>query len=582
MNGFPQNLISYTKAAALGVKELKHISLSRLRKVFSLMDKNEKIALSVLFLAALLSLAWSGRNFYLSHTTPAPAIGGSYTEGLLGQPTYINPLLSRQEPDVSLTKLIFSGLYKYDSGGQLTADLADGLPIISADQKQYTINLRRDVRWHNDKIFNADDVIFTIGMLKDPAYKSPLRPLWQATTVEKISDYSVKFTTKDISGPFLDNLTLPIMPKAVWSKVETQNFLLSKFNLEAIGSGPYAIKEIKKLPSGKIEEILLQANQNYFLGRPKIDQVGIKFYDAEQDILNAFHSREINGFGFIPLGSSLYLDKDRSETQVMNIPLPQYQVVFFNLTNKILAEQPVRQALALATDKKQIIEQVFKNNALIPSSPLLLTAAAETKYPETLDTEKAKALLENAGWKIDPQTGNRVKKNVTLEFTIATNDSLVNSKAAELLANQWRSLNIKVNLTVLPSKQLSDTLIKPRTFDVLLFPQKFGADPDPFLFWHSSQAKDPGFNLTGFQDAAADKLITEARTTTDRKTREEKYQQFNDIIVARIPVIFLDQTMFVYALDKKIKNVGYEKLYDPSMRFYDITNWYISENRVWQ
>ena len=185
----------------------------------------------------------------------------------------------------------------------------------------------------------------------------------------------------------------------------------------------------------------------------------------------------------------------------------------------------------------------FKNNALIPSSPLLLTAAAETKYPETLDTEKAKALLENAGWKIDPQTGNRVKKNVTLEFTIATNDSLVNSKAAELLANQWRSLNIKVNLTVLPSKQLSDTLIKPRTFDVLLFPQKFGADPDPFLFWHSSQAKDPGFNLTGFQDAAADKLITEARTTTDRKTREEKYQHFNDIIVARIPVIFWDQTM---------------------------------------
>jgi len=584
MNGFPDNLISYTKAVSMGFKELKHLSLSRLRKVFSLLGKREKIALFGLLAVAILSLMLSGRNFYLSHTEAIPNFGGSFSEGLLGQPTYINPLLAHEGAEMALTKLIFSGLYKYDSNGQLMPDLADGLPQISQDQKQYTINIKREAKWHNDKPVTADDVVYTFQLLKDPAYKSPLRPLWQATTVEKLSDYSIKFTTKDISGPFMENLVLPILPKNIWSKVDSQNFLLSKNNLEAIGSGPYLIKEIKKLSSGKIEQMTLQANAQFYSGRPKIDLLTIRFYDSEEDMLNAFHSREILGFGFIPLGSNLYLDKEQDSAQIFHIPLPQYQVIFFNLNNKILADQNIRQALALATDKKQIIGEVFNNNALIPSSPLLFTEQRNSQDNSTnVDVEQAKTRLDAAGWTINPATNLRTsKKGTTLEISLATSDALTNAKAAEILASQWRALNIKVNLTILPSKQLTDTLIKPRTFDVLLFPQKFGADPDPFLFWHSSQAKDPGVNLTGFQDAEADKLITDARTTTDRKVRQEIYERFNQIIQDKVPVIFLNQTEYIYALDKNIKNISLEFLPEPGMRFYDLPNWYTKEKRIWK
>jgi ABC-type transport system substrate-binding protein len=140
MNGFSQNLISYGKEVSLGLKELKNITLSRLWKVFSLMGKKEKIALGLLALVATLSFVFSVRNFYIAHTSPSPAEGGSYNEGLLGQPTYINPLLAHDEPDLSLTNLIYSGLYKYDNKGQITPDLADSMPVISQDQKQYTIN----------------------------------------------------------------------------------------------------------------------------------------------------------------------------------------------------------------------------------------------------------------------------------------------------------------------------------------------------------------------------------------------------------------------------------------------------------
>jgi peptide/nickel transport system substrate-binding protein len=581
MNGFPQNLTSYGKQISSGIKELKHLSLSRLRKVFSLMGKNEKIALLTLLALAVISLFISLRNIYYIHTVPAPDFGGSYSEGLTGQPTYINPLLATMDPDLSLTNLVFSGLYKYDSNGLLAPDLADGMPQISDDQKQYTINLKHNVKWQNGKPLTADDVVFTVQLLQDPDYKSPLWPLWQATTVTKLSDYSVQFTTKDISGPFINNLTLPILPKSIWSGVDAQNFLLSKYNLEAIGSGPYAVKQIKKLPSGKIEEIDMQANADYYGGRPKIDNLVFKFYDDQDDILNAFHSREIDGFGYMPLGNNLSLDDSQPRTHILTVPLPQYQIAFFNLNNPILKDINVRQALSLATDRQQIIDQVFGGNAYLPVSPWL--GQKQPAAAPTVDLSKAKNLLDADGWKINSSTDLRTnKQGQTLQFTISTNDSLVDSNAAQVLAGQWKKLNITVNLSILPGSQLSDTLIKPRAFDVLLFPQKFGADPDPFPFWHSSQVKDPGFNLTGFSSPAADKLIIDARTTTDTAAQQKDYQQFNDLIMSQFPVIFLDQTEYVYATDSSVKNIQLNILYDPSQRFNGIGQWYMETKRVWK
>lgn len=579
VNGFLQNLLTYSRQTLAGLKQLKTFRLSHLRKAFSLMGKRERMALYLLLGIALISLFWSLRNFYYAHTELVPGRGGSYTEGMLGQPTYINPLLAYQETDLALINLVYSGLYRFDGNGNLISDLADGMPVISEDQKQYTINLKRGVKWHDGRDFTADDVIFTIQTLQDPAYKSPLRGLWLSTTAEKLSDYSVRFTTKDISGPFLYNLTLPIISHSTWGNVDPQNFPLSKYNLEAVGTGPYAIKEIKKLPSGKIQSLTLESFTDFYAGRPKIDTVTVNFYDTEEDILNALHGKEISGFGFVALGSNLYLEKDQDNFQIFSLPLPQYQVVFFNLNNKILSDQSVRKALSLATDRQKIVDNVFGNNAQVPDSPLV---PDDSTSPTAPDLEAAKKLLDNAGWTVDNQTGLRAKKGAPLELTIATNDSLANSKAAEALANQWRQLNVKINLSILPTKQLNDEMIKPRAFDVLLFPQKLGADPDPFPFWHSNQTKDPGLNLTGFASAVADQLLAETRSNTDQAVRKDKYRQLDQILSDQIPAIYLSQTLYIYAISKDIKDVGLKRLYEPNQRFYDLRNWYINKDRVWR
>ena len=583
MNGFPNNLNSFAKDLTLGFKELPNISLSRLRKVFSLMGKKEKITLTVLIAVAFISLLTSLNNFYLSHTVPVPSEGGVYTEGAVGQPTYINPILANTEPDLSLTNLVFSGLYKYDQDGHLQPDLADGMPTISADQKQYTVNLKHSAKWHNGKPLTADDVIFTVQTLPDPNFKSPLRMAWQSATVQKLSDYTVQFTTKDVSGMFVQKLTLGILPKGIWGNIDAQNFLLSKYNLEAVGSGPYTIKGINKLPNGKVEQVSFAAFQNYYSGRPKIDQINFKFYDSETDLPNAFHSREIMGFGFTPLTSAINLDAAIPSAQTLAVPLPQYQVIFFNLNNPLLSDLNVRQAIALATDSGQVNSQIFKGNSLLPVSPFLFSnSATRQTMPSTLDIAQAKSLLDKSGWIADPTTGLRSKKNQSLSLNLATSDWLINAKTAQLLADQWRQIGIKINLNILPIQQLNDTLIKPRAFDILLFPQKFSSKPDPFHFWHSSQAKDPGVNLTGFADPTVDQLIIDARTTTDQAKTSADYEKLSQIILAKTPVIYLDQAEYLYTLDESVKNIKLNTLYDSSQRFNNVEDWYINTKRVWK
>ncbi len=581
MSSFWNNFTNYISGIIQGLRHLRSLRLSSLGKVFSFLSKREKIALLILVVLALANLYLSLHHFYIVHTVAVPGQGGIYVEGMTGQPEYINPLLASSDADLSLEKLIFAGLYGYDNTGQLTPNLAEGFPQISEDQKQYTIDLKKNLTWHNGRPLTADDVVFTIQLLQDPNYKSPLRNLWLSTTVERLSDTSIKFTTKDISGPFIYNLTLPILPKNVWQAVTPQTFLTSVRNLQAIGSGPYVVKEIQKERSGKVDQISLGSFSGYFGGKPKLDNIIIKFYDADADMLNALHSKEIQGLGFTATDSSLHIDSS-ADVKLLTVPLPEYQVLFYNLSNKILAELPVRQALSQAINRQGVIDDIFKESARLPGNPFTFGPSHIPGPSLSYNIEQAASDLEAAGWKLDKTTNLRAKKGQALKFNLATNDSLLNSKTAEAIANTWKTLGAQVTLTVLPTQDLTNNTIRPRTFDALIFPIKLGADPDPFAFWQSSQTKDPGLNLTGFSDANADKLITQARSSTDQQKREDLYEQFGQLLSQKIPAVFLNQSQYQYAVDPNIKNVNFDLLYSPADRFSEVANWYVQEQRVWK
>lgn len=577
---FLASLNSLRRELTAGIKAVPAFRLSTFRKVFSLMGQNEKIAFVSLLAIAATSLVWSGDNIYLNLTKPVPTVGGEYREGIIGQPRYINPLLATSDTDKALARLVFSGLYKYDANGQVVPDLAEGMPEIDETQKIYTIHLRKNAKWHNDKPVTADDVVFTFKTLQDTTFNSPLRNQLQSTVAQKQDDFTVTFTTKDVSAPFIHNLTLPLISKAIWENVSASQFATSSDNLKAVGSGPYTIREINKLPDGSVQSIKLESYSNYYTHQAYVDTVRLMFYTNYDDVLQALHGKQIQGFGYTPFDQSFYLDKNNKALTTVDLPLPQYQAVFFNLSNRVLGDRNVRVALLYGTNKDELIKQVYNGDARAIAGPILPEQVPGVDNADYYKPDEAKKLLDDSGWKVDQSTGIRTKNKVPLEFTIATNDFALNVKAAEVLKSQWEALNVNVHLTTVPTKDLTESQIRPRKFDALVFAQNIGADPDPFVFWHSSQTKNPGLNLTGFNNATADKLINDARSTTDQNARADKYKQFQSLIVSESPAIFLDQSVYIYTVDKSMRGVSVKTLFDPSYRFYDLQNWYRDERRV--
>lgn len=550
------------------------------------MGRREQMTLAVLLVLTLTSGFYTSNQLLTSYTETVPAEGSSYSEGIIGQPRFINPLLATSDSDQAIIKLVFSGLYRLDKSGNAIPDLAESFPAISDDGLEYTVKMKANGQWHDGTPVTADDVVFTIQTLQNQAYNSPRRADWQSTTVEKVDNNTVKFTLKAASAPFLNNLTLPIISKKVWGEIAPADFVLSQGNIEAVGNGPYVIKEVRKLAQGSVQTILLESFGNWHNRRAYIDSLKLNFYENIEGVLNAIHGKQIDGFGFSPFDQSVRLDKSNNELKITQLSLPQYQAVFFNTSHKLFSDVRVRRALQFGTDVRSIIDNIYNGQGQAINGPILLQHVDGLPEPKILtNLDEAKALLDQAGW-IYPEGSNadnggvRKKNGNDLTLTLSTNNFSLNAKTAELLAAQWAKLGVKVVLNIQPTRELTENAIRPRNYDALLFAQKLGADPDPFLFWHSSQVRNPGLNLSMYANNNADRIMSEARATTNKAERDDKYRQFQDVIQADAPAIFLVQNVFSYAQKEDLKGLSITNLPDVTSRFYDLPNWFIDTKRV--
>ena len=174
-------------------------------------------------------------------------------------------------------------------------------------------------------------------------------------------------------------------------------------------------------------------------------------------------------------------------------------------------------------------------------------------------------------------------KETPLNFSLVTVDDPILKGVASLIKKQWEAAGIGVEITTYPVSQLTQDFIKPRNYEMLLFGEVLGEIPDPFPFWHSSQVKDPGLNLAKYENKKADALLETARVSLDETTRAEKYRDFQNILIADAPGVFLYRPDYVYFVDKKIKGgLETDMIVDPSERFANIENWYTNQERAWQ
>ncbi len=293
----------------------------------SLSDKERKIIVILLTLS-ITGIIWTLVIYVNSHTRLIAAEGGTYKEGVVGQPRYVTPVLAKtNDVDMSLTHLIYSGLMKVTDNGELTGDLAESVEV-SPDGKVYTAHLRKNIKWHDGEPFTANDVLFTIQTIQNPDTKSPASPNFLGVTVQKVDDSTIKFNLNTPYAPFLYNLTNGIIPEHVWSQIEPKNISLAEQNLKPIGTGPFEFKKLKKSSLGEVREYDLKKFDNYYGQRPYIDGINFSFYDTNEELVRSFRSRKVDGMSFVP--TTLIKDVAKmGGTTVYRVNIPQYFAVFF-------------------------------------------------------------------------------------------------------------------------------------------------------------------------------------------------------------------------------------------------------------
>lgn len=548
-----------------------------------MLNKQESRQLKIFTALFLISLTWLGIRTYFRFTEIVPANNGQYAEALVGQPRYLNPILSpANEVDMDISRLIFSGLLKYDENQDIIPDLAERYEL-SSDRLTFTFYLRKDVKWHDETPFTADDVIFTIDSIQNPEFKSPLLPSFKGVAYDKVDNYTVRLGLKEPFTPFLSVLTTGILPKHLWSSINPANASLAQYNIKPVGTGPYMFKSLIKDENGRIKSYSFSPNKNYYKAKPYIEKITLKFYPDFESAIDAVKNRRVDGISFLPKELQNEFKKDKN-INFYHLNFPQYTALFLNTDqNKFLKTKQIRQVLAYSINKTRIITEVLNQEAQPIASPILpgfLGHSDEIKKYD-YDPQEALAILKKQGWTQDPISGILKKGGEELAIILTTVDQKEYVKTAQIIQENWEALGIKTNLEVIPATDIHKDKIKNRNYQILLYGEIVGYDPDPFPFWHSSQRQSPGLNLTNFANRDVDKILEEARTIPNNETkRADLYLEFQKIITEDIPAVFLYTPTYTYLVSDKIMGIDLTRISEPSDRFNDLASWYVKTKRV--
>lgn len=558
----------------------KRLSGQQWLMFFKVISKKERFFFSFFSGLLVISAVFWWRLEFLESTKVIPAEGGILREAIIGQPKTLNPIFSLlNDADRDVSELIFSGLLDYDKEGNLVKDLAETYKI-SEDGKTYEFTLKDGLLWSDGASITADDVIFTINTIQNPKVQSPLRFTFQDIKTEKIDEKNVKLVLPNAYSPFVENFTFKILPKHIFEGTEPHNFFSgSKENI--ISSGSFKIRIIEKDEDGEIKKIILEPNPNYYQKKPYISELELFFVKDKTELLKL--KEEVTILTDI---SPKEKEKIKKYFTIYSFYSTRSFALFLNQKNKILSQKEVREALALATPKKEIIDGVFEGEARQVDTPLLpenKVGGDFKKYDFNLDEAKKK--LDEAGWKVGSD-GVREKvleeggQALKLEINLITVKQPELVETANIVQQKWQEIGAKLNIQDLEGEKLRQDYLTERKYDILLLGAPLNFIYDPSSFWFSTQKNYPGLNFSLYESKETDDIIKNILKEFNEEKRQQLLQSFQAKLTEDIPAIFLFSPNYLYAIKEEIKGLNGKYILNPSKRFIGIEEWYIKEKRV--
>lgn len=565
--------------------------LAALQRILVNLSPSERLLMYILTVIASVSTLFLVITLSAAVSSLIPSRGGSLSEGAVGTPRFINPLLAVSQTDLDLTTLIYSGLMRTNKEGEIMPDLASSYDV-GEDGTVYTVHLREGATFHDGKPVTAADIEFTVLHAQNPEIKSPRRADWEGVTVRADDEHTIVFTLPHAYAPFLENMQMGILPKHLWESIPADEFPFHVLNTKPIGTGPYRIETIEANDVGTPLSYALRAFENFSLGAPFIQKIVFHFFANEDALLDAMKEKTIDSVaGVSPEKIPL---EERTDVRLVRAPSTRIFAVFLNQNHaSVLADASVREALAIGVDRKALVQTVlggYARAAYSPIPPGLLSKDVEAAQLTSTSSEVLmREALEDGGWKLNEPTSTSTpdekpvwqKKDAKLSFALATADTPELVATANAVAEMWRAAGIDVSVQVYPLTEFNTTVLRPRSYDAVLFGEVVGRSLDLFAFWHSSQRNDPGLNLSLYANTTADKALASARTEPNKGAREKLYASFLDEVKEDNPAIFLYSPDFVYSVPATVQNLSLGALTSPSERFLNVHEWYTDTERVW-
>nr|WP_321266821.1 peptide-binding protein [uncultured Sulfurimonas sp.] len=457
-------------------------------------------------------------------------------------PSRLNPLLATDSSSSEIAGFLFNGLVKYDKDNvEIIGDLAK--EFYFEDETTVIFKLKENVFWHDGKEFSAQDVVFTYETIISPKISTPYSAEFRfVKSVEALDKFTVKVVYKQPYFKALEAWSMGMIPKHILQ--DEENLMSSSFNTNPIGTGPYKLHLLEHS-----KNIILRANENYFEGKAKIDEISFHVIADPMTKFLMLKSLALDIGGVEPMQFERQLnDAFFSKFNIYEKISQSYTYLGFNLRVEKFQNPKVRKALSLAINRQEIMDILFMSHAKVCTGPFLPGTKAfnaNVKAP-IQNIEEAKKLLSEAGY----------NENNPLTFEIVTsNSSAVRPYVAQILQHQLKKVGVEVTLRVMEWQAFLNMVVFPHKFDALVLGWGLSVTPDPYSIWHSDNDTKGGFNLVGYKNKKLDKMIEESQKIVDRDKLAVIWQEMFKVITDDNPYLFLYIPNEISTVNKDIKNI---------------------------
>ncbi|RWD68546.1 MAG: peptide ABC transporter substrate-binding protein [Mesorhizobium sp.] len=486
--------------------------------------------------------------------TPPSKPTGQIVIGFSQEPTVFMPLLAHIEVDEGVYFNLFSTLWRVDEKGNFQPDLVAEVPTldnggISDDGLSWRLKLNQKAKWHDGTPFTADDVKYNIELIQNPKFLAMRR-----AGIDVIDDIKVL-------GPSELSFKLT-KPYAPLSSILAWTFLVPKHLLEKasdinkpdaflanpVGTGPF--KWVERVPG---DHITLSANEDYHGTGPYVEKLVFKYIPDGTVLYTQFQAGAIDYVGIGGIAANHYAEaKEIPGLYVAPTLTPYLEQIAFNLGKPIFQDRAVREALYLAMDKQSIIEQIYYG--LPPATESFLPEgswAFDPNLPKHVyDPEKAKKILDDAGWKAGAD-GVREKNGSRLEFSISTTaGSASREQVQQFLQQGWADIGARMTIQNFPAAVMWGDYWNMSKFDTVLVGIGYMVGPDPDATQYFSSKGIPakggaGSNVFQYENPEADKLLAEGASIVDIAKRKAVYSNLQELIREELPILPIYQTLMV-------------------------------------